>query len=140
MHPGPQTRLAATIARRSACESGTSCPVRWSRCRRACRSRRSPGSWSPTASAPCRWWTTVTWSASCPRPTWSHSSSLPTREPISRDLEALLAAELGPPSPYRVTVRNGVVDLTGPPDPVDRRLATLLARGVPGVLEVRLDE
>jgi CBS domain-containing protein len=60
-------------------------------------------------------------------------------EAIARDLEALLAAELGSPSPYRVTVRDGVVDLTGPPDPVDRRLATLLARGVPGVLEVRLD-
>jgi CBS domain-containing protein len=61
-------------------------------------------------------------------------------EEIARDLEALLAAELGSPSPYRVSVRDGVVDLTGPPDPVDRRLATLLARGVPGVLEVRLDE
>ena len=61
-------------------------------------------------------------------------------EEIARDVEALLAAELGPPCPYRVTVRDGVVDLTGRPDPVDRRLATLLARGVPGVLEVRLDE
>ena len=61
-------------------------------------------------------------------------------EEITRDLEALLAAELGAPSRYRVTVRDGVVDLTGPPDPVDRQLATLLARGVPGVLEVRLDE
>jgi CBS domain-containing protein len=61
-------------------------------------------------------------------------------EAIARDVEALLATELGSPCPYRVTVRNGVVVLTGPPDPVDRRLATLLARGVPGVLEVRLDE
>ena len=61
-------------------------------------------------------------------------------EEIARDVEALLAAELGSPCPYRVTVRDGVVDFTGPPDPVDRRLATLLARGVPGVLEVRLDE
>ena len=61
-------------------------------------------------------------------------------EEIARDLEALLAAELGSPCPYQVTVRDGVVDLTGPPDPVDRRLATLLARSVPGVLEVRLDE
>jgi CBS domain-containing protein len=59
---------------------------------------------------------------------------------IARDLEGLLAAELGEPSPYRVTVRDGVVDLTGPADPVGRRLAALLARGVPGVLEVRLDE
>jgi osmotically-inducible protein OsmY len=39
-----------------------------------------------------------------------------------------------------VTVRDGVVDLTGLLDPVDRQLAMLLARGVPGVLEVRLDE
>jgi CBS domain-containing protein len=61
-------------------------------------------------------------------------------EEITRDLEALLAAELGAPSPYRVTVRDGIVDLTGPLDPLDRRLATALARGVPGVLEVRLDE
>jgi CBS domain-containing protein len=61
-------------------------------------------------------------------------------EEITRDLEALLAAELGTPSLYRVTVRDGVVDLTGPSDPVDRRLATLLARGVPGVVEVRLEE
>ena len=63
-----------------------------------------------------------------------------TDEAIARDLESLLAAELGAPSPYGVTVRDGVVDLTGPPDPVGRRLATLLARGVPGVLEVRVDE
>jgi CBS domain-containing protein len=61
-------------------------------------------------------------------------------EEIARDVEALLATELGSPCPYRVTVRDGVVDLTGPPDPVDRRLATLLTRGVPGVLQVRLDE
>jgi CBS domain-containing protein len=63
-----------------------------------------------------------------------------TDEAITRDVGAVLAAELGSPSPYRVTVRDGVVNLTGPSDPVDRRLATLLARGVPGVLEVRLDE
>jgi CBS domain-containing protein len=61
-------------------------------------------------------------------------------EDIARDLEGLLAAELGSPCPYRVTVRDGVVDLTGPPDPVGRRLATLLARGVPGVFEVRFEE
>jgi CBS domain-containing protein len=59
---------------------------------------------------------------------------------IARDLEALLAAELRPSCPYRVIVRDGVVDLTGPADPLDRRLAGLLARGVPGVLEVRWDE
>jgi CBS domain-containing protein len=61
-------------------------------------------------------------------------------EDIARDLEALLAAELGSARPHRVTVRDGVVDLTGPSDPVDRRLAMLLARDVPGVLEVRLDD
>jgi CBS domain-containing protein len=59
---------------------------------------------------------------------------------IARDLEALLAAELGLPNQYRVAVRDGVVDLTGSTDSVDRRLATRLARGLPGVLEVRLDE
>jgi CBS domain-containing protein len=34
-------------------------------------------------------------------------------EDIARELEELLATEMG--SPYRVTVRDGVVDLTGPP-------------------------
>ena len=70
----------------------------------------------------------------------STSSRSRRDEEIARDLEALLTAELGSPSPYRVTVRDGVVDLAGSPDPVDRRLARLLARSVPGVLEVRLDE
>jgi CBS domain-containing protein len=59
---------------------------------------------------------------------------------IARDLEALLAAELGPPSPYRVTVEDGSVRLTGPSDPTSRRLARLLAREVPGVVEVRFDQ
>jgi CBS domain-containing protein len=61
-------------------------------------------------------------------------------EDIARDLEGLLAAELGAPGPYRVTVQDGIAHLTGPPDPTSRRLATLLARGVPGVVAVRLDE
>jgi osmotically-inducible protein OsmY len=61
-------------------------------------------------------------------------------EEITRDVEALLAAELGSPCPYRVTVRDGVADLTGPADPVGRRLAAVLAREVPGVVEVRFDE
>ena len=56
------------------------------------------------------------------------------------DLEALLAAELGAPSPYQTTVRDGIVELIGPTDPTSRQLATLLARGVPGVIEVRFDE
>jgi CBS domain-containing protein len=59
---------------------------------------------------------------------------------IARDLAALLASELGAPSPYRVTVRDGSVTLTGPTDPTSRRLASLLAREVPGVLEVRFDQ
>jgi CBS domain-containing protein len=59
---------------------------------------------------------------------------------IAHDLEGLLAAELGPPSPYRVRVREGIAELTGPTDPTSRRLATLLVRGVPGVVEVRFGE
>jgi CBS domain-containing protein len=61
-------------------------------------------------------------------------------EAIARDLQALLASELGKPSPYRVTVRDGSVTLSGSADPTSRRLASLLAREVPGVVEVRLDE
>ena len=59
---------------------------------------------------------------------------------IGRELEGLLAAELGAPSPYRLTVQDGIVRLTGPADPTSRRLARLLAREVPGVVEVRFDE
>jgi CBS domain-containing protein len=59
---------------------------------------------------------------------------------IARDLRALLEEELGTPSPYRVAVRDGMVELTGPPDPTDRRLATLLVRGVPGVVDLRFAE
>jgi hypothetical protein len=51
-----------------------------------------------------------------------------------------LLEELGPPSPCRVAVREGVVELTGPSDPTVRRLATLLVRGVPGVVEVHFAE
>jgi CBS domain-containing protein len=61
-------------------------------------------------------------------------------EDIAGDLEALLASELGTPRPCRVTVRDGIVHLTGPTDPTSRQLATLLARDVPGVIAVRLDE
>ena len=61
-------------------------------------------------------------------------------EDIGRDLEGLLASELGAPVPYRVTVRDGRVTLTGHADPTSRRLAGLLAREVPGVVEVRFDE
>ena len=59
---------------------------------------------------------------------------------IAGDLEALLASELGAPSPYRVTVEDGSVELAGPADPTSRRLASLLAREVPGVIEVRFDQ
>ena len=44
------------------------------------------------------------------------------------------------PSRYRVTVRDGIVRLTGSADPTTRRLASLLAREVPGVIEVRFGE
>jgi CBS domain-containing protein len=60
-------------------------------------------------------------------------------EDIARELEALLAVELGSPGQYRVRVRDGVVDLTGPCDPIESGLATRLARGVPGVVQVRFD-
>jgi CBS domain-containing protein len=56
---------------------------------------------------------------------------------IARELEALLSEELGDPSPYRVMVRQGVAELTGPPDPITRKLAGLLTRGIPGVVGVR---
>jgi CBS domain-containing protein len=59
---------------------------------------------------------------------------------IAGELEALLASELGAPSPYRVTVEDGSVTLTGPTDPTSRRLAVLLTREVPGVVQVRFDE
>ena len=59
---------------------------------------------------------------------------------IAGELEALLPAELGAPSPYRVTVRDGIVGLTGSADPTTRRLASLLAREVPGVIEDRFGE
>lgn len=61
-------------------------------------------------------------------------------EDIAGDLELLLAVELQAPSPYRTRVRDGIVEFTGPTDPTSRRLASLLARGVPGVVEVRFDE
>ncbi|HET9557769.1 MAG TPA: CBS domain-containing protein [Actinomycetota bacterium] len=61
-------------------------------------------------------------------------------EDIARDLEALLASELGAPHPYRTTVHDGVVEFTGLIDATSRRLATLLARGVPGVVGVRFVE
>jgi CBS domain-containing protein len=61
-------------------------------------------------------------------------------EDIARDLDALLASELGSPAPYRLAVRDGIVELTGSADPTTRRLASLLGRGVPGVVEVRFVE
>lgn len=61
-------------------------------------------------------------------------------EAIAGDLEGLLASELGAPSPYRATVQDGIVTLTGPADPTSRRLASLLAHEVPGVVEIRLDQ
>jgi hypothetical protein len=60
-------------------------------------------------------------------------------EEIAAALAGLLTDQLGPPSPYRVTVRDGIVHLSGPSDPSSRRLAVLLARSVAGVVDVRLD-
>jgi CBS domain-containing protein len=59
---------------------------------------------------------------------------------ITGELEALFGEELGTPGPFRITVRDGVVELSGPADATERRLATLLARGVPGVVEIRFAE
>ena len=38
--------------------------------------------------------------------------------------------------PAVVDVSGGIVSLTGPSDPLNRRAMTLLARSIPGVLEV----
>lgn len=61
-------------------------------------------------------------------------------EEIAWDLEALMASELGPPSPCRATLCDGVVELARTVDPTSRRQARLLAREVPGVVEVRFEE
>src|SRR4029450_10544589 len=59
-------------------------------------------------------------------------------EDIARGLGALLGEELGAPSPYRVAVRHGVAELTGPSDPTTRRLAGLLGGGGTGGVVGRL--
>jgi CBS domain-containing protein len=61
-------------------------------------------------------------------------------EEIATALEVLLADELGPSSPFRVAVRDGVAQLSGPSDPTTHQLAARLARGVPGVVGVRFGE
>jgi CBS domain-containing protein len=61
-------------------------------------------------------------------------------EDIARELDALLASELGVPGTFQVAVRDGIARLTGPTDTNSRRLATLLARDVPGVVAVQFDE
>jgi CBS domain-containing protein len=58
-------------------------------------------------------------------------------EDIAWDLEALLATELGAPSPYRLTVQDGIVRLTAPADPTTRRLAPPAGPRGAGVVEVR---
>jgi CBS domain-containing protein len=66
---------------------------------------------------------------------------VPTREDadIEGEVGRLLAEELGEPVPLRVSVHNGVVELTGDADASARRLAALLARSVPGVVDVHVN-
>jgi CBS domain-containing protein len=57
---------------------------------------------------------------------------------ISNELDALLSDEILMLGHLRTEVHDGVVDLYGGDDPATRRLGELLARSVPGVLEVRI--
>jgi CBS domain-containing protein len=56
---------------------------------------------------------------------------------IHVELEDLLDDELVMMGRYRAQVSDGIVTLFGPTDRASRRLAELLARSVPGVLDVR---
>jgi len=58
-------------------------------------------------------------------------------EEIHVELADLLSEEIEMIGRYRAEVAGGVVTLHGPRDRVGRRLAELLARSVPGVIEVR---
>jgi CBS domain-containing protein len=55
---------------------------------------------------------------------------------IRRDVEALLDDEILMLGRFTIDVADGVVTLTGSTDVAGRRLAEVLARSVPGVLEV----
>jgi osmotically-inducible protein OsmY len=55
---------------------------------------------------------------------------------LEQEVDAfLLSTGLGP---WLVEVQDGVVELSGPSDEHERTVATILARSVPGVVEVRL--
>jgi CBS domain-containing protein len=58
---------------------------------------------------------------------------------IKADLDALLADQAYMVGRFGVTVSGGVVTLVGEGGPSARRLAELLAQGVPGVLGVRFE-
>jgi len=57
-------------------------------------------------------------------------------EQITAELEELFADESMFAGRYGIDVKDGSVVLSGSSDPADRRLARILARGVPGVIEV----
>jgi CBS domain-containing protein len=59
---------------------------------------------------------------------------------IRAELEELLEDQAGIIDRYQVDVVDGVTLLTGPADPASRGLPQILARTVPGVVEVRFDE
>jgi CBS domain-containing protein len=58
---------------------------------------------------------------------------------IHVELEDLLDEEIQMMGRYRARVADGIVTLIGPTDRASRRLAELLARSVPGVIEVRFE-
>jgi CBS domain-containing protein len=58
---------------------------------------------------------------------------------ICVELEDLLDEEIQMMGRYRAQVADGIVTLYGPADRASQRLAELLARSVPGVIDVRLE-
>jgi len=63
-----------------------------------------------------------------------------TDDQIQIELRDSLDAEIAMMDRFRAEVSGGVVTLRGPADERERRLVTLLARSVPGVVEVRFTE
>jgi CBS domain-containing protein len=61
-----------------------------------------------------------------------------TDEEIAEQLERVLGEEAPTLGRWEASVSDGVVTLSGPPDPGGRRLVEILARSIPGVLEVEL--
>jgi len=59
-----------------------------------------------------------------------------TDDMLEREIDALLVS--AGMKDCLVDVQDGVAEITGPADPHDRILATVLARAVPGVVEVRV--